>query len=394
MKRGIAEIKGVKCGVGFGNIKKTVKKLERPDTLLIVFEEPSPFAAVFTKNDVKAAPIKVSMGIKDKIVGIVANSGNANACTGERGIEDAKRMARLASSYSGKRGEFFVASTGVIGEPMPMENVEKGIKEAALNLGKAFGDEPARAIMTTDTFPKTAFLESEGYSIGGIAKGAGMIDPSMATMLSFIATDIKLPSSSLPLLQRSLEQAVNYSFNAITVDGDMSTNDCVVLVATGKSEVELKEENVDRFTEDLTKVLKDLAYQIVKDGEGATKVIRVKILGADTEEQARKIARKIALSPLVKTAVFGCDPNWGRIIAAAGAAGANFIEEKAELKIGDFLLFKGGRVDYKEEEVHSYMKSSEEILIELNLNQGNSFFEYLTCDLTYDYVKINAEYRT
>ena len=386
MKKGIAEVPGITCGTGFGGIKKTGR-----DTLVIVTDEPSNFAAVFTKNDIQAAPIKFSKSIKGKVCGIVANSGNANACTGEQGLKDAEEMAKIASQLTGKEGQFLVASTGVIGEPLPMDRVKKGIEEAVKNLGKAREEEPARAIMTTDTFPKVSFREGNGFVVGGIAKGAGMIDPAMATMLSFVATDAKVNSETL---QRALKEAVDISFNAITVDGDMSTNDCVFLLSTGKSEKVIDDSNYEEFKKLLTEVLKELAYQIVKDGEGATKIIRINVTGAKSKEQARKIARKIALSPLVKTAIFGCDPNWGRIIAAAGAASTGIEEEKVELYIGNYLLFKGKRTDFTEEEVFRYLKENDEIVIKLNLNLGNETFEYLTCDLTYDYVKINAEYRT
>ena len=391
MKKGIAEVPGIICGTGSGGIKKTEKKINRPDTLVIVTDEPSNFAAVFTTNDIQAAPIKFSRSIKDKVCGIVANSGNANACTGEQGLKDAEEMAKIVSQLTGKEGQFLVASTGVIGEPLPMDRVKKGIEEAVKNLGKAKEEEPARAIMTTDTFPKVSFREGNGFVVGGIAKGAGMIDPAMATMLSFVATDAKVDSETL---QRALKEAVDVSFNAITVDGDMSTNDCVFLLSTGKSEKVIDDSNYEEFKKLLTEVLKELAYQIVKDGEGATKVIRINVTGANSKEQARKIARKIALSPLVKTAIFGCDPNWGRIIAAAGAASTGIEEEKVELYTGNYPLFKGKRTGFIEEEVFKYLKENGEIVIKLNLNLGNETFEYLTCDLTYDYVKINAEYRT
>ena len=390
MKKGLAEVPGIKCGTALAGIKKTEKPVNRPDLLVVVTDEPSEFAAVFTRNDIKAAPVKVSMEISGKVSGIIANSGNANACTGERGIADALEMSKLTSQLTGK-GKFLVASTGVIGEPMPMERVRNGIAEAVKNLGKAKGEKPALAIMTTDTFPKLSFKEGNGFVIGGIAKGAGMIDPAMATMLSFVATDAKV---SKGLLQKALKEAVEVSFNAITVDGDMSTNDCVFLLSTGKSSKEITEENYGEFKEALTAVLKDLAYQIVKDGEGATKVARVFVEKAKTKEQAKAVARKIALSPLVKTALFGCDPNWGRIAAAAGAAMVGVDEEKLEIYIGNYLLFKGERADYREEEVFRYMKENDEILIRVVLNQGSESFEYLTCDLTYDYVRINAEYRT
>ncbi|WP_456457025.1 bifunctional glutamate N-acetyltransferase/amino-acid acetyltransferase ArgJ [Thermovibrio sp.] len=389
MKRGIAEVPGIECGVAFGRIKETEKEIKRPDLLVIATREPSEFAAVFTTNEVKAAPVKVSMEVKGKISGIVANSGNANACTGEEGIKDALEMCSLTSQLTGK-GRFLVASTGVIGVPLPMDRVRKAIAEAVKDLGRAKGEEPAKAIMTTDTFPKLAFSEGEGFVVGGIAKGAGMIDPSMATMLSFIATDAKVEKG---LLERALREVNETTFNAITVDGDMSTNDCVVLISTGVGR-EIREENYGEFKEVLKEVMESLAYQIVKDGEGATKVARIKVKGAKSKEQAREVARKIALSPLVKTALFGCDPNWGRIVAAAGAARKGIVEEKLELYIGKFLLFKGKKADFKEEEVSLYMKNSKEVEITLNLNLGKEEFTYLTCDLTYDYVRINAEYRT
>ncbi len=389
MKKGIAEVPGIECGVAFGGIKKTQRKLNRPDLLVIATKEPCPFGALFTTNDVKAAPIKVSMEVRGKVSGIVANSGNANACTGERGIADAVEMAKLTSQLTG-RGRFLVASTGVIGESLPMDRVRRAIAEAVRSLGKAKGEEPARAIMTTDTFPKTSFREGEGFVVGGITKGAGMIDPSMATMLAFIATDAKVDGE---LLQRALKEANEETFNAITVDGDMSTNDCVFLLSTGLGR-KIGEEEYGEFVKVLKEVMEELAYQIVKDGEGATKVARIRVLGGKTKEQARKVARKVALSPLVKTALFGCDPNWGRIVAAAGAARVGVVEEKLELKIGGFLLFKGGRISYREEEVAKYMRESSEIEIEINLNLGRKSFTYLTCDLTYDYVRINAEYRT
>ncbi|WP_456436527.1 bifunctional glutamate N-acetyltransferase/amino-acid acetyltransferase ArgJ [Thermovibrio ammonificans] len=390
MAKGIAEVPGIACGVARAGIKKTAKPQERPDLLVVVTEEPAEFAAVYTTNDVKAAPVKVSMELSGKVSGIVANSGNANACTGERGIKDALEMASLASQLTGK-GRFLVASTGVIGEPLPMDKIRTGIAQAVANLGRAKGEEPARAIMTTDTFPKLAFKESSDFVVGGIAKGAGMIDPAMATMLSFVATDAKVPKE---LLQRALKEAVEVTFNAITVDGDMSTNDCVFLLSTGKSGVEITEENYSLFKVALTEVLEKLAYQIVKDGEGATKVIRVVVEGAESPQQARSVARKVALSPLVKTAVFGNDPNWGRVLAAAGSAGAGIVEEQTELYFGPYLLFKGGRAEFSEEAVSNYMKESQEVVIRLNLNLGSFSFTYLTCDLTYDYVRINAEYRT
>ncbi len=389
MKKGIAEVDGFRCGVGCGEIKKGTKK---PDILVVHSRVPCKFAVALTENDVKAAPVKVVSEMVesvDRVSGIVANSGNANACTGEKGIEDARRMQEIVSSCLG--GDFLVASTGVIGEPLPMERVEKGILEAVSNLGKSKGEEPARAIMTTDTFPKTSFRYVDGFSIGGIAKGAGMIDPSMATMLCFIATDADVEGG---LLERALKEAVNDSFNSITVDGDMSTNDCVFLLSNGVSGVKVDDSNYDVFLDALRDVAKELAYKIVKDGEGSTKVIRITVSGARTLEQARAVARKIALSPLVKTAIHGNDPNWGRIVASAGAASSGIDESKLSLFIGEHLLFKGAKVEYDELEVSHYIEESDEVLIFLDLGLGKESFEYLTCDLTCDYVRINAEYRT
>lgn len=391
--KGIADVKGFLCGTGKGNIKETLKLSNKKDILVIVSEKPATAAAIFTTNDVKAAPVKLSQKIVktyEKICGIVANSGNANACTGERGMKDAKTMAKICQKLTGK-APFLVASTGVIGEFLPMDRMKTGIEKAVGNLGKATSKEAAEAIMTTDTFPKTAYFEGKGFTIGGIAKGAGMIDPAMATMLSFITTDVEIEKK---LLEKALKEANEVSFNAITVDGDMSTNDTVIVLANGASEKRITEENYKEFLDGLTKIMKSLAYQIVKDGEGATKVARIKVIGARTKKEARKVARKIALSPLVKTAIFGCDPNWGRIIAAAGSAGVKLVEERIELKIGDYLLFKGTKADYDESKVHKYMKENEEIVIEVDLNLGSASFEYLTCDFTYEYVKINAEYRT
>jgi len=389
MKRGIAEVKGFLCGTGSGGIKEGVKR----DDVLVVFSElPCTFAVALTRNDVKAAPVKVVSRMEREVElvrGIVANSGNANACTGEEGIKNAMRMKEIASRELG--GEFLVASTGVIGQQLPMERVERGIREAISNLGRAKGEKPAAAIMTTDTFPKLSFREVSGYSIGGIAKGAGMIDPSMATMLSFIVTDAAVEKE---FLREALSTCLEKSFNAITVDGDMSTNDCVFLLSNGASGVKVDGSNMDTFLSALGDVMRELSYQIVRDGEGSTKVIRVKVSGAGSREQARRVARRIALSPLVKTAVYGNDPNWGRVIAAAGSAMTGMDEERVSLRIGKFLLFKGKPVNFSEEEVSAYMSSSDEVEIEVDLGCGESSFEYLTCDLTCDYVRINAEYRT
>jgi glutamate N-acetyltransferase/amino-acid N-acetyltransferase len=387
VSKGIAEVPGILCGTASCGLKGEGK----PDILLVVTQKPAVFSAVFTENDIKSAPVKYSKGVRGRINGIVANSGNANACTGRQGLDDAKTMAELAGKLTGRGQPFLVASTGVIGEPLPMERVKAGIALAVKNLGRARGAEPATAIMTTDTFPKTAFVECSGYVIGGIAKGAGMIDPSMATMLCFVATDARISRS---FLAESLKESVEESFNRITVDGDMSTNDCVFAISTGASTVSIDEKNHGEFTENLKLLLNQLAYQIVRDGEGATKVLKVVVRGARSPKQAKAVARKVALSPLVKTAVFGGDPNWGRVAAVAGSAKTGIDEERLEISIGDFLLFSGKPVPYSRKHIESYMKTAREIAITLNLNLGSAEWEYLTCDLTYEYVRINAEYTT
>ena len=383
--KGFAEVPGIKCGVGTSGLKESGKR----DIFLAVFEKDCDFSAVFTRNDIKASPVKFSEGLKGKLRGIVANSGNANACTGKEGLEKAKLMSELAKKYTKTDGQFFVASTGIIGVPLPIEKVEKGIKEAVSNLGKASSKECAEAIMTTDTFPKIAFLNNGKYCIGGIAKGAGMICPEMATMLCFVATDAKIDGKNL---KRILKNCVDRSFNAITVDGEMSTNDCVLLVSTGK--VEISSEELVEFEKLLLVLLKDLAYQIVSDGEGASKILRISIKKAKTERQAKNVAKKIANSLLVKTAMFGADPNWGRIIASAGSAGEGIREDLLRLKICGETVFAGEPVEFDRLSLSKKMKEQKEIQIELDLNLGEYDFEVLSCDLTYEYVKINAEYTT
>ena len=384
--KGIAEVRGFLCGVGKAGIKG-----DKPDVLVVLSEKPANFAVTLTQNDVKAAPVKISRNISqnsEKVLGIVANSGNANACTGQRGIDDALEMVKACKGLSKSNLDFLVASTGVIGLPLPIDKVKGGIKQAFSNIGKSKGEDVVRPIMTTDTFPKLSFYEGDGFSIGGIAKGAGMIDPSMATMLCFIATDASLDND---MLSKCLKRAVDESFNRITVDGDMSTNDSVFLLANGLG----KKPSEDEFLKGLRSVTSSLAYQIVKDGEGSTKVIRVRVEHARDEHQAKAIARRIALSNLVKTAVFGNDPNWGRVLSAAGSARTGIDENKLSVYISAIPVFKMGNItNYDESKLVDILRNSKEVEIRLDLNMGNKSFEYLTSDLTYDYVRINAEYRT
>ncbi len=380
--------KGFLLGVGRAGLKD-----KGNDILVISSERPLSCAAVFTTNDLKAAPVLFSQSVLSsykKVFGLVANSGNANACTGERGYEDAQRMSEIVREHTGF-SPHLVASTGVIGKPLDMEAVKRGIEEACRSLGSADLKDAAEAIMTTDTFPKFSCQNTPDYKVCAIAKGAGMINPYMATMLCFVMTDAAVEPQ---LFSKLLSRAVNATFNTITVDGDMSTNDSVIAFANGVSGYRVFSSNSKEFYLKLKEVLKDLAYKIVSDGEGATKVIRVSVFGAKNKGQAAAVARKVANSLLVKTAIFGADPNWGRIAAAAGAARAGIDEKRLAIYIGDYLLFNGEPAPFDRSEVSFYIKEAKEVHIKLFLGLGKSSFSVLTCDLSYDYVKINAEYTT
>lgn len=309
-----------------GAIAADIKKKEKKDLAIVFSEVPACAAGVFTTNRVQAAPVRID---KERIASgraqaIVANSGNANACTGSRGIEDATAMARATAKALGIADELvLVASTGVIGQPLNLSAMEAAIPKLSGQLSRTGLFEVAQAIMTTDTFPKAAsrkvFVGERAFSVAAVAKGAGMIRPDMATMLCFVCTDV---SATPQVLDAILRKAVAQSFNAITVDGDTSTNDTVLVLANGLSGVNLGEAScAEAFQKTLNEVLSTLAFQIVQDGEGATKLVRVEVKGAATDEDARKVAYTIAESPLVKTALFGEDANWGRIMAAIGRAG-------------------------------------------------------------------------
>ncbi len=378
---------GIRCGI----------KKEGLDLGLLCSDEPCRVAAVFTTNRVKAAPVIVSqrkLKEKDLFRGVVVNSGNANCCTGMKGIEDAKEMAKLAARHLGiPEDEILVCSTGVIGEPLPMDKIREGIPLAVQALSEEDGDF-SRSILTTDTHPKTLAVEVEErdfrFRIGGCAKGAGMIYPNMATMLAFITTDVELPAD---VLQKALKEAVNASFNRISVDGDQSTNDTVMLFSkTGRP---LPSELYSRFKDALTRLCESLALMIVSDGEGATKVVKVVVEGAPSEEDAEKAARKIANSLLFKTALFGEDPNWGRIMGALGASGAEINPEIVDIYYDNIKLVSGGMLSSKkaEEEAKKIMKR-DRIEIKVDLKLGKGRYHVWTCDLSYDYVRINAEYRS
>jgi glutamate N-acetyltransferase/amino-acid N-acetyltransferase len=357
-------------------------------------------AGVFTSNRFQAAPVLVTRDRigPDRVHGVVVNSGNANACTGVQGYRDAVRMADLTAEALGlPNSSILVCSTGVIGQPLPMKKIEAGIENAVNELVPEGGEEAARAIMTTDTRAKSIAVEFEldgrPVRVGGMAKGAGMIHPDMATMLGFVTTDADVAA---PLLQRCLERAVDRSFNRITVDGDTSTNDTVLLLANGQAEAGrvTVRHGLDRFHAALDRVATHLALEIVRDGEGASKMIEVRVCGAATDGGARRIATAIATSPLVKTAIAGGDPNWGRVLAAAGRAGVGFDPERVDLSLGDVRVVRGGAVCPYEEKNARAAAAAPEVRVTLDLNVGECEAVIWTCDLTAEYVRINSEYHT
>ncbi|MFQ5862537.1 MAG: bifunctional glutamate N-acetyltransferase/amino-acid acetyltransferase ArgJ [Candidatus Brocadiales bacterium] len=395
---GVTAPKGFLAGAAHGGLKK-----DGYDVGIILSEHPAQAAAMFTTNQIVAAPVALSRETvkKGRMRAVVVNSGNANACTGEKGYEDARAMAAVAARALGvSSDEVFVASTGRIGERLPMEKVVSGIKDAVKNLGPEIqnGHAFAQSIMTTDTHTKEIALRTKAgghtITIGGATKGAGMIAPNMATMLCFLTTDSSIPSE---VLSRCLKNSVTHSFNQISVDGHMSTNDTVVILANGAAGGPVIDDTtmvLPVLQEVLDYVTRYLAKEIVKDGEGATKLVRIEVSGAPTEGYAMQVAGSIGNSPLVKTAINGEDPNWGRIISAAGAAGIPLDEQKLRLYIGKILVFEGGvSVAFEREELLEEMKKKE-IYIRLHLGLGKSKTEFWTCDLSQEYVTINARYRT
>lgn len=394
---GITAPSGFKAGVA----KCGIKHAGRYDLAMIVSDVPAVCAGVFTSNRIKAAPVLVS---RERVKrgtarAIIANSGNANACTGEMGIEAAMAMAGETAKLIGCDPlEVLVASTGVIGRVFPIEKVIKSIPSAMNTLSIENGANATRAIMTTDTVPKETSVKIEigdtVIKIGAIAKGAGMICPDMATLLCFITTDADIEHSAL---KKALSQAVGVSFNCITVDGDMSTNDTVLVLANGKAgnqTIRSRSKAFEIFVEALSEVCLRMAKAIVSDGEGATKFITVKVSGASGKEDARQTGLSIANSPLVKTAFFGNDPNWGRIICAAGYSGVPIFESSITISLNSIVLFENGIVrKYSDSEMRSSMSKREQLL-EIDLGMGKGEATLYTTDLSYEYVKINAEYTT
>ncbi|MGB3714496.1 MAG: bifunctional glutamate N-acetyltransferase/amino-acid acetyltransferase ArgJ [Candidatus Promineifilaceae bacterium] len=383
-----------------------LKKSGKPDLALLVSESDCTAAGVFTRNQVVAAPVLLdqkTLKTNNKRIRVVAtNAGNANACTGEPGMTAAKEMQRAAAELFGfHANQVLILSTGIIGVPLPIKKVKAGLRFAADELSKENGEAAARAIMTTDTRPKHLAVHFDTASgpitIGGMAKGSGMIHPDMATMLAVITTDATVPSEKLPDMVR---EAVNHSFNRISVDGDTSTNDTVLVLANGASGITLESQaSWSLFVQGVKLVCTELAKMIVRDGEGASKFVEIRVSGLESEEDAQAVARTIATSPLVKTALAGGDPNWGRILAAAGRAGVSFDQRSVKLWIRNFdkprlqLVHQGIPTEFAEIEALAIFNEPE-IHIHLDLGKGPAEVTVWTCDLTHDYVTINADYRT
>lgn len=391
----LKKIKGFK----FAARSSAVKSSGKLDLALIFSEVPARCAALFTTNRVQAAPLVVSAPRIRKGVcqAVLINSGNANACTGETGLRDALHCSEIAAQSLGISEEMVaVSSTGIIGRPMPMEKLERHIPLLVPMLHAGQAKSVAEAILTTDAFVKMAAGSSdEGYCILGIAKGAGMIHPNMATMLAYILTDAKVEGA---FLKEALRHAVDLSFNRITVDGDTSTNDTVLLLANGLAEnAEIKKggPSAEGFVGKLTQVCLELAKMIVRDGEGATKLVRIQVDGAENEDAALAVARSVATSNLLKAAFFGADPNWGRVIAAVGYSGVGIDPNRIDIRFDDVCVVQNGRGtdSAAKEKAHGVMKKAEFTLaVDLHMGEGAAF--YYTSDLTYDYVRINAEYHT
>ncbi|MCK5830737.1 MAG: bifunctional glutamate N-acetyltransferase/amino-acid acetyltransferase ArgJ [Methylococcales bacterium] len=392
------KVSGIKLGTSNAGIKQTV----RDDVLIVEMAVSATCAGVFTQNAFCAAPVHIAKKhLQQSPRWLLVNSGNANAGTGKQGMTDAESScASLAAILKARSQQVLPFSTGVIGENLPVEKIEAALPAAVNILSEDNWDKAAHAIMTTDTFAKGAssVIEIEGQSITitGISKGAGMIQPNMATMLGFVATDAKISQS---LLQKCLSTAAEESFNRITVDGDTSTNDACILMASGCSsapEIIENNENYRVFSRAVIEVCKRLAELIIRDGEGATKLMRIRVEEAFSKEEALLVGKTIAHSPLVKTAFFASDPNWGRILAAVGRSGIEKMDlDKIEVYLDDVCIVKnGGRENsYTEEQGQSVM-DKEEILVRVVLGRGSFIEEVLTCDFSYDYVRINAEYRT
>ncbi len=392
-------VAGVKLGIGSAGIKKPGKK----DVVVIELAEGSRVAGIFTRNQFCAAPVHIARRhlASDAPRYLLINTGNANAGTGEQGMSDAKACCQALADHAGVTvGAILPFSTGVIGEPLPVNKIVGALPQALADVSESHWAEAASGIMTTDTRPKgaTRQIELDGHrvSISGISKGAGMIRPNMATMLGFIATDAKIAPEVLSGLATELGET---SFNRITIDGDTSTNDACMLIASGQyggPEITSDSPCLPALRDALREVFLELAHAIVRDGEGATKFVTIEVSRARSVQEALDVAYTVAHSPLVKTALFASDPNWGRILAAVGRAGVEGLDlEALEIWLGDVCLVRnGGRAeDYSEARGQAVM-DREEITIHIDLRRGDVMERVWTCDFSHDYVTINAEYRT
>lgn len=394
-------------GFRWASVTAGIKASGKPDVSLAVADEPAIAAAMFTRNQVVAAPVvlgrKHLAASGNKIRAVIVNAGNANCCTGPDGLDAAKKTCiAIANQFGCVFDEVFPSSTGIIGVPLPVEKLIDAAPKAKDALGSELehADAFATSILTTDTKKKTAHasfaIDGKTVNLWGCAKGAGMIGPQLgpphATMLVYLFTDLAISAEHLQFL---LESSVEASFNCITIDGDTSTNDTVLLLASGKSGVAAEGAAADKFAETLRDVCKDLAYQIVDDGEGVTHVVTINIIGASSDDAARTIARSIGNSPLCKTAWSSADPNWGRILAAAGKAGVPFDPTETSVRIGNRLVFEKGTraASYDEERTHEAMQARH-YTIDISLGTGGGQAHFVTCDLTHDYVSINADYST
>lgn len=397
------DTQGVTFAKGFtaAGVKAGIKKSGNLDVAVIYTKTQAVVAGTFTQNKVAAAPVYVSKEVvaTGTAHAIVANAGCANACTGQQGLDDAHKMAQIAADELGVNADdVIVGSTGVIGVNLPMDKLEAGIKDAIANLSTDGSDNAGRAIITTDTHSKSVTCEFElsGKTVrmGAIAKGSGMIRPNMATMLCYITTDIAIDQA---LLQKAVSGCVEKSFNMISVDGDMSTNDMVIVLANGEANnAKITEENADYqiFFEKLMMLCTELAKQIAADGEGASKFLTINVKGAKSFADAKTVGMAIANSPLVKTAFFGEDPNWGRVICAVGYSGADMVPEKTVVKFGGITIFANGTGATYDEKALAHVMKQKDIVIDIELNMGQEDATVWSCDLSYEYVKINGEYHT
>ena len=395
------------AGAEFAAVEAGVRYKNRKDVMLVRLAPGTTIAGAFTRSSTRAACIldcqaKLQLKAPDNTgAAIIVNSGNANAFTGANGQEAVDRVTGgVATALGLPASRVFSSSTGVIGEPLPHDRITASIGALSAALSGDAIEMAARAIMTTDTFPKgaTATIQGEGgeIRISGIAKGSGMIAPDMATMLVYIFTDAKIPAATL---QKMLSRQVDDTFNAITVDSDTSTSDALILAATGQSPAEpitnLRSATAKAFEAALREVMMSLAHQVIRDGEGATKFVEVRVTGAESAEDAHKVAMSIANSPLVKTAIAGQDPNWGRIVAAVGKSGAAADRDRLTIRFGDILVAEKGwrSPDYQEDQGADYMLG-EDLVIAVDLGLGRASRTVWTCDLTHRYIDINADYRS